>query len=117
MSEIKVYGISSCDTVRKGKQFLDDNGVEYEYQHFHKVEGLSTHIHSWFKKAGKEEVLNIKSRNYKQLDSNLQSDMWSNDSLAAQEMEKLPQLIKRPVAVKGDLVLTGFNKEEWEQLL
>ena len=117
MSTIKVYGISGCTTVKRAKEFLENKGVEFEYQHFHKVNGLDAEIKSWFEKAGKAKVLNASSRNYKQLDERLKESMQNDDATAIREMVQLPQLIKRPIAIKGDTVLTGFNAEEWQELM
>ncbi|MEM7548563.1 MAG: ArsC/Spx/MgsR family protein [Bacteroidota bacterium] len=117
MSKIKVYGISGCTTVKRSKEFLEKNNADFDYLHFHKVEDLGSEIKFWFEKAGKDKVLNQAGRNYKQLDENLRKSMQADDDVAIREMVQLPQLIKRPMAVKGDLVLTGFKEEQWNELI
>ena len=66
----------------------------------------------------------IGSRDYKQF-LNAKNEMYRERGMkenppsrteALKLMSENPNLIKRPLLVKGDRVLFGFNAEEWEEL-
>lgn len=114
---MNVYGISSCTTVRKAKDWLESQGAGFDYANFQKVDGLEREIGEWVRLAGKDRVLNTKAQNFKKLDDATQARLVSDDAFAIAEMAKLPQLIKRPVVRQGDTVLTGFDEAEWSARL
>ena len=33
---MKLYGIKNCDTVKKARKWLDENGVDYQFHDFKK---------------------------------------------------------------------------------
>ena len=114
---IKVYGMSGCDTVRNAVKILESKNVEVDYTHYPKTEGLDSLIADWFKRAGKENVLNLRSRRFKALPVEIQQELINDDQKAIEALIETPHMLKRPILDNGEVVLTGFKKEEWETLI
>ena len=54
----RVYGIPNCDTVKKTRRWLDENGVEYEF-HDYKKFGISRDtLEKWCEEHGFEALIN-----------------------------------------------------------
>jgi len=53
-----LYGIRNCDTIRKARRWLDENGVEYTF-HDVRADGLDRKtLSSWEQQLGWEQLLN-----------------------------------------------------------
>jgi arsenate reductase len=59
-TEMIVYGIPNCNTVKKARTWLTANGLAYEFHDF-KKQGISRdQLDEWCKTFGWEKVLNKK---------------------------------------------------------
>ena len=115
---IKVYCYSRCTTCKKALKWLDDHGIAYEVTDIktdHPDEDL-------LRKAHAMSGLPLKR-------------FWNTSGIPYHEMElskKLPgmsedeqyallatdgMLVKRPLVIGDDFVLTGFKENEWEEKL
>ena len=109
---ITVYGIPNCDTIKKTQDWLKKNKIDYRF-HDYKKEGISKEkLSAWCKKAGWEVLLNKKSTTWKALSPEEQQAV-TNDASAIKVMMKNNSIIKRPVIEKGDVILVGFNDNEF----
>jgi arsenate reductase len=55
---ITIYGIKSCDTMKKARAWLDQRGVAYAF-HDYKAAGIGREqLQRWCKKVGWETLLN-----------------------------------------------------------
>lgn len=104
---ITVYGIKTCDTVRKALKWLESQGIPHTFYDF-RAEGLEVaQVQRWVDELGWESVLNKRSTTWKQLND------LDKEGLEACQAVKLmvehPTLIKRPVFECQDIVLQGFN--------
>ena len=114
MSNIQIYGIPNCDTVKKARKWLDAQGLDYAFHDF-KKEGVDTaELARWADTAGGEVLLNRRGTTFRKLCDNEKADMDREKALRL--MAEHPSLIKRPVAMKEDAqsVLVGFAESEWE---
>ena len=110
---MKLYGIKNCDSVKKARKWLDENGVAYEFHDF-KKDGLDEALLSgWEQAIGWEALINRRGTTWRKLPETLR------DTIAAQTAHEImldnPSIIKRPVVESGDSVSVGFNAGEWEQ--
>ena len=59
---IKIYGITSCDSVKKAIKFLKTNDIAYEFVDFKKEAVNSDKINQWLKKVPLSQLLNTKGK-------------------------------------------------------
>lgn len=104
---LTVYGIKSCDTVKKALKWLDEEGVVHTY-HDMRVDGLDVaDIERWVVALGWESVVNRRSTTWRELP---QADKQGLDAAKAVKlMFQHPTLIKRPVFEGNGLILNGFT--------
>ena len=109
-----LYGITTCDTVRKARRWLEGVGVAYRYHDLRK-DGLSAEdLAIWVKSAGWEALLNKSGTTFRKLpDAEKQID---TEAQAVALMLGHPTVIKRPVLVRDGVVTLGFMPERYEAL-
>lgn len=57
---ITLYGIKNCDTIKKARRWLEENGVDYRF-HDYRVDGLdNTLLHTFISELGWEALLNTR---------------------------------------------------------
>ena len=112
---ITIYGIKTCDTVRKARNWLDESGVAYRYADF-RVEGLDPRdLARWEKAVGWEKLLNKASATFRGLPDADKAGLDGEKAMAL--MQAHPTLIKRPVLDVGGKITVGFKPEIYEQAL
>ncbi len=117
MSQIQVFGLPSCDTVRKARKWLEAEGVAFEFVAFKDVGDLAERLPRWADKASMPALLNTRARNFKALEASEQATILGDQDQALAAMARIPQLIKRPVLDTGEQVLAGFNEADWRKAL
>lgn len=111
---LTIYGIKNCDTVKKALNWLDEHNVHYHF-HDYKKEGVSANrLQEFIQKFGLENVLNSKSRVFKQLDD---SKKPKNTAEAIQLMQQQTSIIKRPILLGDSLQILGFDVDEYQKNL
>jgi arsenate reductase len=107
-----LYGIPNCDTVKKARTWLDDQGITYAFHDFKKA-GVPPQLDDWIAQLGWEAVLNRKGTTWRKLDPAQQAAVQGAASAAAL-LRAEPSAIKRPVVEWDDGALTvGFAPEAW----
>ena len=113
---ITLYGIPNCDTVKKARAWLDEQGVAYEFHDFKKLGVPPARLDEWMKRAGWEKVLNRKGNMWRKLDTATQ-DSVKDAASARAVMLAQPSTIKRPVVEWGGQKITvGFDADAWALL-
>jgi len=111
---ITVYGIKTCDTVRKALKWLDAQGVEHSYHDF-RADGLdAATVGRWVDAMGWESVLNKRSTTWKQLSDADKDSLDASRAIAL--MVAHPTLVKRPVFEQEGTVLQGFSDDVRRQI-
>jgi len=112
---ITLYGIPNCDTVKKSRQWMAENGHEALFHDF-KKQGVPDSLDTWEKKVGWEALLNRKGTTWRKLDASVQARVTDAHSALAL-MREQPSVIKRPVVVWGrGQVTVGFVPQQWAEL-
>ncbi|MGB7420094.1 MAG: arsenate reductase [Erythrobacter sp.] len=114
---IHLYGIPSCDTVRKARKWLGEQGLDHSFHDF-KDEGVEREaLERWVDEVSWEVLFNRRSTTFRKLDDAEKSDLSRTKAIAL--MMEHPSLIKRPVLTRDDSarVLIGFTRSEWENEL
>lgn len=112
---ITVFGISNCDQVRKARNWLSEQGVEFTFHDFRK-DGLSeTQVTQWIESLGWEQVINKRSTAWRALSDDDKTNMDAES--AAQQAAATPTLVKRPLLAVNTTFIPGFNADAWQQAL
>lgn len=109
---LTLYGIPNCDTVKKARRWLDDNGVAYRFHDFRK-DGLDpAALQGWIDKLGWEKLLNKSGTTFRKL-PDAEKEGLSATSAKALMLDQ-PAMIRRPVVeAEGDLSV-GFSADDWQ---
>ena len=106
-SLIKVYGVPTCDKIKKTKSLLDNNKISYTFFNVRNEpldrESLSIAV----EQLGLDIVLNRKGLLYKKLGLK-NKDL--NDQQLFDELFKEQGMIKRPLIEKNGLFHCGFDE-------
>ena len=106
-----------CSTCQKAKKWLDEQGIVYTDRHIKTENPTYEELKGWYEKSGLElkKFFNTSGLQYKAL--NLKERL---PKMTEEEQLRLlatdGMLVKRPLVVDGDIVLTGFKAEQWERL-
>jgi arsenate reductase len=112
-----VYGIPNCNTVKKARTWLSDNGIDYEFHNFKKQGITAEKLQQWCTAFGWERVLNKKGTTWKKLSPAQQEAVIDAQSAIAVMLENT-SAIKRPVVEQnGKAVLISFDEEHYTSLL
>jgi arsenate reductase len=107
---LQVYGIPNCGTCKKALQWLNANGVEYEFIDTKKQPPTSIQIAEWLDFLGNKPLRNTSGQSYRSLGADKQD--WSDEQWAAAFAQDA-MLLKRPLFVKdGQAVLVGFRDKD-----
>lgn len=111
---ITIYGIPNCDTVKKARRWLENEGIDYQFHDF-KRQGIATEqINEWLKSVDVNLLVNKRSTTWKQLDDAAKKEAIEGDTAAI--IVNYPTLVKRPVLAHGPLIEVGFKAERYDQL-
>ena len=107
-----------CTTCKKAEKWLDENGISYEYRDIKLQNPTIEELMLWQEKSGLplKKFFNTSGLLYKSLNLKDKLPAMSEDeqfSLLATD----GMLVKRPILISDDFVLTGFRPAEWEQKL
>jgi len=107
-----LYGISNCDTVKKAKNWLELNNIDYKFHDFRK-QGLEPEIiQSWLTQIPWDKLLNKRSTTWRNLEPELQQSV--NAENIFQLLVENPTLIKRPVLNVNGIINVGFNADTYQ---
>ena len=115
MSKANLFGIKSCDTMKKAFNWLSENGVDYEFTDYKKAGVAAAHLADWSQRAGWERLLNKRGLTWKKLTDAERTDV--NETKAIELMAQYPSLIKRPVLDTGRQLIIGFTPENYAEQL
>ncbi|WP_308439566.1 MULTISPECIES: ArsC family reductase [Deefgea] len=114
--DMKLFGIPNCDTVKKARNWLTENGFEYEWHDF-KKKGLSAEqVQAWITAMGWEPLINKQGTTWRKLDDATKASVIDANS-AIIVMIANPSVIKRPVLVTDSQTQVGFKPEIYQAIL
>ena len=108
-----VYGIPNCDTVKKARTWLSQQGLEATFHDFKKQGVPEAELDTWLAAVGWETLLNRKGTTWRKLDPAVQARVTDSPSAKA-VMQEHASTIKRPViAWPSGKITVGFTPEQW----
>lgn len=103
-----------CTTCQKAKKWLESQGIAYTERNIAEENPTYAELKKWYKKSGLplKRFFNTSGLLYKsmQLKDKL-PEMSEEEQLKLLATDGM--LVKRPLVVDGDNVLTGFKEAEW----
>lgn len=107
-----------CSTCQKAKKWLLENQVEFEERHIVEDNPSKEELKAWYEKSGLplKRFFNTSGMKYKELKlKDKLPDMTEEEQLELLASDGM--LVKRPVLVGDNFVLTGFKEKEWTEKL
>ena len=115
MGETVVYGIESCDQVRKARAWLRARGVPHRFHDFRR-DGLTAELlAAWLGRLPWDSLLNRRGLAWRKLDP-ARRQAVTDQASAAELMLADPTLVKRPVLSAGDRIVVGFSEALYQSL-
>jgi len=106
---MKLYGIPNCDTVKRSRAWLNEQGVAHEFHDFKKAGVPEARLDAWLDAAGWETLLNRKGTMWRRL-PDAERAAVTDAASARTLMLAHPSVIKRPVGEWPDgRVTVGFD--------
>lgn len=105
-----------CSTCKKAKKYLEEHGIEFEDRHIVEENPTKEELAEWIRISGKpvKKFFNTSGMKYRELGLKDKLPQMSEEKqielLASDGM-----LVKRPLLIDGEMVLTGFKDAEWPE--
>ena len=107
-----------CSTCKKAKTWLDAHSIPYTARHIKEQNPTYEELKQWYEASGLplKKFFNTSGLLYKSLGLKDRLPAMSEDEqlrlLATDGM-----LVKRPLVIADNAILTGFREKEWEEKL
>ena len=107
-----------CSTCQKARKWLEANHLEFTERHIVEENPSYEELKEWYAESG------LPLKKFFNTSGMLYEEMQLKDKLPTMsEEEQLKllatngMLVKRPLIVNGNIILTGFKEAEWEKAL
>ena len=115
---MKIYCYPKCTTCKKALKWLDEQGKAYEEIDIKENNPSKEDLKAAYEKSGLplKRFFNTSGLKYKALKLKDRLASMSED----EQLELLASdgmLVKRPLVIDGETVLTGFKEAEWREKL
>ncbi|MBC6680011.1 arsenate reductase family protein [Zhenpiania hominis] len=115
---MKIYCYPKCTTCKKALKWLDEQGKAYEEIDIKENNPSKEDLKAAYEKSGLplKRFFNTSGLKYKELKLKDRLASMSED----EQLELLASdgmLVKRPLVIDGETVLTGFKEAEWREKL
>ena len=112
---INLYGIPNCDTVKKARTWLSNNGTDFVFHDF-KKDGITPElIAGWLRDLPWDVLVNRKGTTWRNLPDERKASIVDGAS-ATELMLESPSVIKRPVLVKNKKTTVGFSSDLYQHI-
>lgn len=104
---ITLYGISNCDKVRKTRNWLSRQQLDYDFHDYKKLGCNAALARQLINAFSVEELINTRGTTWRQLDPAQREPL--DETRALQLMQDYPALIKRPILHIDQSWLLGYD--------
>ena len=105
-----------CSTCQKALKWLEDNQIQFEERPIKEQNPTFEELKEWHKKSGMplKKFFNTSGLLYKELQlKDKLPEMSEEEQLKLLATDGM--LVKRPLVIGEDFVLTGFKENEWKE--
>ena len=105
-----------CSTCIKALKWLEEKGIEFEERPIKEENPTYEELKEWYQMSGMplKKFFNTSGLIYKELGLKDKLPTMSEEE-QLQILATNGMLVKRPLVVGDDFVLTGFKEKEWEE--
>ena len=112
---LTVYGIKSCDTCRRAKQYLTEKNIEFRF-HDLRDDGLDIQmLERWAGRIDWEKLVNRQSLTWRKIPEIDRANLSKDKAFAA--ILEAPTLVKRPVLEHKSFFAVGFSEKRFSDFL
>ena len=111
---IHLYGIDSCDTCRKARQWLATAGIDHSWTDLRRDGVDRTRLERWRAALGDSALINRRSKTWRDFDADMRARAEADPVPVLLEH---PTLIKRPILETATDTLAGFSAARYEAAL
>ena len=107
-----------CSTCQKARKWLEEQGISFDERDIKLNNPTVEELRTWYARSGLplKRFFNTSGMQYKAMGlKDRLPDMSEEEQLALLATDGM--LVKRPLLVDEDFVLTGFKQTEWEKTL
>lgn len=118
MMKILLMEYPKCTTCKKAKNYLQSHDISFEDRHIVKQTPNEKELKQWIKQSGLpvKKFFNTSGMKYRELElKDKLPNMSEEEQIALLATDGM--LIKRPLLISKEFVLTGFKEKEWEEAL
>lgn len=109
----KVYGIANCDTMKKAMTWLKENDIPFEF-HDYKKKGIDKEkVQEWLTQKPWDVLINRAGTTWKKLS---EEEKATDAETATELMLSKPSMIKRPIIEGDNIVMMGFNSDNYQEV-
>ncbi|CAN5489458.1 ArsC family reductase [soil metagenome] len=113
---VRLYGLSTCDQVRKARAWFAERGAKVEFHDFKKVGVDPVKLAEWLTHLPWDALINKRGLTWRGLTPDEKAAVVDSGS-AVELMLRKPSVIKRPVVEIADRLVVGFHPELYEPLI
>ena len=111
---VTLYGISSCDTIRKARSWLKNQQIEFEF-HDYRKQGLEQKLlESMISVLGWEAMLNRRGTTWRALPDEVKERI--DQASAMRVMLDNPAIIKRPILAVANQLHLRFSDRQYQEI-
>ena len=109
----------ACSTCQKALAWLDAHDIAYEVRDIKEQNPTEEELRAWQAKSGLplRRFFNTSGMKYRELGIKAKLDAGMTDEEAYALLATDGMLVKRPIIVTDNAVLTGFKEAAWEEAL
>ena len=107
-----------CSTCQKSRSWLDEKGIAHDFRDIKTDNPTAEELRQWWQASGLplKKFFNTSGLQYKALGlKDKLPTMSEEEQLALLATDGM--LVKRPLLIGENFVLTGFREKEWEERL
>ncbi len=113
-SNIHMYGIKNCDTVRKSIKWLAEKQIDCEFHDLKKEVLDDALIIEWLEQVNKDKLINKRGLTWKKIPA--EDKILDGQIEVIKLIQNHPTVVKRPLIFNGTFWSVGFKPDDWNEL-